>query len=141
MARQRGIVVPITAEENTGRAFDQVNARVAELRAQVSSLKAELANGGPGERLAQGMGHAVPEIAAASGAIREFEGNLPIRAVERFLTSTLGLGPVLAAAFPVVGAIALAGVVGEGVKKLIEMRETRSRRARRFVRRSSKQSS
>jgi hypothetical protein len=67
------------------------------------------------------FGHSVPQVAAASGAIREFEGTLPIRAVERFLTTTLSLGPALQAAFPLVGGIAFAGMlvkVGEEVYKL-----------------------
>jgi hypothetical protein len=121
MARQRGIVVPISASDNTDRAFAEVNARVAELQARLRV--AEAGAGSFGRTLGDGMGHAVPEIAAASGAIREFEGNLPIRAVERFLSTTLGLGPALAAAFPVVGAIALAGVLKEGVDKLVETRD------------------
>ncbi len=57
--------------------------------------------------LGQAHSHAVPQIAAASGAIRVFEGALPIRAVERFAVTTLGLGPLLQAAFPIIGAVAL----------------------------------
>ncbi len=121
MARQRGIVVPIQATDNTERAFASVQAQVQALRQQVASLRAQLANGGPGQALADGLGHATPQIAAASGAVRELEGNLPIRAVERFLTTTLGLGPALAAAFPLVGAIAFGGVILEGVNKLREL--------------------
>jgi hypothetical protein len=56
-------------------------------------------------------------VAAASGAIREFEGALPIRAVERFLTGTLGLGPALSAIFPIVGGLAFAGMLAEVAKK------------------------
>jgi hypothetical protein len=122
MARQRGVVVPISATDNTERAFQQVNERIAELQARVRA--AEAGASGLGRGLGDGMGHAVPQIAAASGAIREFEGNLPIRAVERFLTATLGLGPVLAAAFPIVGAIAFVGVVGEGIEKLYALYKT-----------------
>ena len=57
--------------------------------------------------------HSVPAMAAASGAVRLLEGNFNnnIRAAERFLSTSLGLGPVLATMFPVVGAIALGAAV------------------------------
>ena len=44
-----------------------------------------------------------------------------------FLTTTLGLGPVLAAAFPLVGAIAFTGVIVEGVHKFLEARDAAQR--------------
>ena len=119
--RSKGIVIPISSTDDTGRAFQSVNAQVDELRKKVSTLQANLRGGGPGQTIGEGMQHAVPQVAAASGAIREFEGSLPIRAVERFLTSTLNLGPVLQAAFPLVGAIAFAGVITENVNKLLEL--------------------
>ena len=124
--RQRGIVVPISATDNTDRAFEQVNARIAQLQQRVRDLTQQLSSargeGEIGDRLAAGMQHAVPEIAAASGAIRELEGALPIRAVERFLTSVLGLGNVLAKAFPLVGAIALGGILKEQIEKFLQAR-------------------
>jgi hypothetical protein len=69
--------------------------------------------------------HTVPQMGAASGALRELSGNFDhnIRAAERFLATTLGLGPILQAAFPVVGALAMAGVLfdlGEKVAKFSE---------------------
>jgi hypothetical protein len=78
------------------------------------------------EGLARAHSHTVSEVAAASGAIRVFEGNLPIRAVERFAVTTLGLGPILQAAFPVIGAIALTEMlvkVGAEMKKAYEEAE------------------
>src|SRR5579872_7103799 len=65
-------------------------------------------------------GHSVSSMAAASGAIREFEGRLPIRAVENFLSKTLGLGPVLQKAFPIVGAVAFAGIIVEAADGVIK---------------------
>ncbi len=67
-------------------------------------------------------GHAVSGVQAASGAIRTLEGNVQnnVRAVERFLVTTLHLGPVLQAAFPVIGAIAFGGLIvklGQEVKE------------------------
>lgn len=122
MARQRGIVVPISASDNTERAFQAVNDRIAELQARLRT--AESGGSKVGRSLGDGMSHAVPQVAAASGAIREFEGNLPIRAVERFLTTVLGLGPILSAAFPVVGAIAFAGILSEMLGKLVSLYES-----------------
>lgn len=120
-ARSKGVVVQISAEENTGRAFSAVNEQISALKAQISSLRSQLSTmGDVGERAGHGMG---ASMTYASSAIREFEGNLPIRAVERFMTETLGLGPALAAAFPVVGALAFAGVLVKDVAELAKMRE------------------
>lgn len=73
------------------------------------------------DQVGSSAAHAVPEIAAASSAIRVMDGSLPIRAVERFAVTTLGLGPILQAAFPVFGAIALGEIVVEGISKLHAM--------------------
>jgi hypothetical protein len=67
----------------------------------------------------------VPPMMAGSAALRIFEGNwgTSVRAAERFLVTTLKLGPVLQAAFPIFGAMALIGALDmmfENVKKLIE---------------------
>lgn len=67
-------------------------------------------------------GHTVSNMTASSAAIRTFEGNIQnnVRAVERFLTNVLPLGPVLQAAFPVIGAVAFLGLVTEVSKKANE---------------------
>ena len=83
-----GITAPM---EQAAPAVQQVTTKVIQLGAAVHGV--------------------VPEVAAASGAIRVLEGNMPIRAVERFATSVLGLGPLLQAAFPLVGAIALGEMI------------------------------
>jgi hypothetical protein len=122
-SRAKGVVVPITATDNTERAFSSVNAQVDQLRAKVASLTAQLSGrGNPGTALAEGMGHVVPPTTAASGAIRVLEGGLNnnIRATERFLTTTLGLGPVLQAAFPLIGAIAFSGLLIGTIEKFHE---------------------
>ena len=74
------------------------------------------------QALGEAHGHAVPPMAAASGALRVMEGNVQnnIRAAERFLTTTLGLGPILEAAFPVIGAVALGGALFEMGKKAFD---------------------
>jgi hypothetical protein len=55
----------------------------------------------------------VSEIQAASGAIRALEGNFgtSVRAGERFLVNTLRIGPILQAAFPLIGAVAFLGIL------------------------------
>lgn len=67
-------------------------------------------------------GHTVSNMAASSAAIRTLEGNVTnnLRAVERFMATTLGLGPVLQKAFPIVGAIAFAGMIGEMGSKVYD---------------------
>lgn len=69
--------------------------------------------------------HGVSGVQAVSGALRVLEGNLTnnLRAAENFIAKTLGLGEVLKAAFPVVGAIALGGVLSELVKRAGEAYE------------------
>ena len=66
---------------------------------------------------------AVPEMAAASGAIRTAFGEQSIRAVERFATSVLGLGPLFQAAFPLIGALALVEMVTHLVGRFGELTE------------------
>jgi hypothetical protein len=67
-------------------------------------------------------GHMTSSMASSSAAVRLFEGDVThnLRAVERFLATTLGLGPALRAAFPVVGAIAFGGVIFETGKKVYD---------------------
>ena len=65
---------------------------------------------------------------AALGGVKVLEGSLmgSSRAAGMFLSNTLGLGKVLSAAFPVIGALALGAVlidVGEGIVKFTEEAE------------------
>lgn len=67
----------------------------------------------------------VTDLQATSGALRVLEGNFGtnVRAAENFLVKVLGLGPVMRLAFPIVGAIALIGVLDilvEHVGKLVD---------------------
>lgn len=68
-----------------------------------------------GKSLETAGAHGVRGTAAASAAIRVLEGNLTnnIRAAERFVSTFKPVAGLLEAAFPLVGAIAFAGVVGE----------------------------
>lgn len=119
-------------------ALDQLIAKQTQLEGSLAAMKAALsttstavkeetntifANTLAVEQMGSAHARAVPEIAAASSAIRTFEGRLPIRAVEYFATRTLGLGPLLMKAFPIIGAIALIEVVyraGEAVYNLYQ---------------------
>src|SRR6185437_13642522 len=61
------------------------------------------------ERAASGAAEmSVSSQAAASGAVRALEGNLlrTTRPAELFLSTVLGLGPVIQKAFPLIGALA-----------------------------------
>lgn len=73
------------------------------------------------------MGHStITSVQAASGALRELNGDITnnIRAVERFITTIPGVGNALKAIYPVVGAIAVAGMFYEGIKKANEFIKT-----------------
>jgi hypothetical protein len=67
--------------------------------------------------------HGVPMQTAASGAVRLAEGQLSIRASERFLTGTLGLGGALQSIFPLIGAAATIGALGELVSRAANLYE------------------
>lgn len=119
--RSRGVVIPISAEDNSARAFESVNAQVAKLRAQVASMRGQ---GGSDIQAVTGLWHSqTTEVQATSAAIRSFEGNPGIRSIERFLVMLPGVGKALLAAFPLVGALALGGVIAQNVKKFVEMRD------------------
>jgi hypothetical protein len=67
------------------------------------------------------FGHSsVSSVQAASGALRELNGNFTnnIRAVERFITMIPGVGNALKMAFPLVGGLAFGAVVFEAGQKL-----------------------
>jgi hypothetical protein len=67
--------------------------------------------------------HGIPQTAAASAAIRVLEGgmNNNVRAAERFLSTTLGLGPALQVLFPIAGGIAFLDILFKMGAKLIEI--------------------
>jgi hypothetical protein len=62
-------------------------------------------------KLTEYKNHAISSTQAAGAAFRALDGTLSIRAVEQFTTKFLGLGPILQAAFPLVGALAFADVI------------------------------
>lgn len=70
----------------------------------------------------------VTEIQATSAAVRTFEGNPGIRAMEMFIGKTLGLGPLMKGLFPLVGIAAFAKVLFDIWGKLDDI-ETKAREA------------
>lgn len=99
---------------------EQSAARAAELSALKMAILARSE-----DAVNTAMHGAVPATSAASAAMRTLEGNFShnIRAAERFMSTTLGLGPLLEKAFPVVGAVALGGALvemGNRVKEVLD---------------------
>ena len=117
-----GIVINISGSgEGAAEALRQIEARMQETAEHGRQMSSQLTEAS--ERIGASFEHTVPRVAAASGAIREFEGTLPIRAVERFLTDTLHLGPALQAAFPLIGAIAFGEMlvhIGQEIGKVMD---------------------
>lgn len=64
-----------------------------------------------GAHAQQAGAHSVSAIQATSGALRVLEGSGGIRAAERFIATTLNLGPALQAAFPIVGGLAFGSML------------------------------
>ncbi len=112
------------AEDDDGAAL--ANLAVAQQRVAVAAEElavAQKAASGATEQLGEAAAHTGAQMAYSSAAIRVFEGALPIRAVERFLSETLGLGPILSRLFPYIGAIAFGEMLAEIVQKVIEWKE------------------
>jgi hypothetical protein len=95
----------------------RMNAGTAELFTDLDRAKAKVREFGTTAGT-----HGVSGVQAASGAIRTMEGNLNhnVRAVERFLVTTLKMGPVLQMAFPLVGGVAFGAMVFEIGQKVAD---------------------
>lgn len=95
-----------------------INAGTARYNRQLDDAK---------RKMRETFGHgSVSSIQATSASLRLLEGNMTnnIRAVERFLATTLKLGPALQAAFPLIGAAALVGFLAELAQKAGEFFKT-----------------
>jgi hypothetical protein len=101
-----------------------LNAGTAQFVVDMEKANAKLQQFGKGGQ--QAGAHMVSSMSASSAAIRTLEGNFTnnIRAAERFIGILPGMGKLLQAAFPVVGAIAFGGVLFEMGKKAVEFFET-----------------
>jgi hypothetical protein len=119
--------VRIKALTASGLTLSQALQQVAAAGPKVQAVVAPVATGFTNTaNAARNLGttlqtHTVPQMAAASAALRTLEGHLSIRAAERFITTFRGMGPVLQAAFPVFGAIAFLGFVEQMVSKIGEL--------------------
>jgi hypothetical protein len=104
----------------------QVDAALSAKLLAAAQEKAALAARGLAEaeeELGVASEHVVTGQQAASGAIRSLEGNAGLRAVENFISKTLGLGPALQAVFPIVGAIAFGQVLLDLGEKIYNLEQ------------------
>src|ERR1700693_329709 len=131
MAKKVGLI-SINLQAGTA----QFNANMGAAKASIGSFGGAAKAAGAG---AAARGHAtVSSMQATSASIRLLEGGMTnnLRAVERFLATTLKLGPVLQAVFPVVGALAFAGLIfkigQEGCNFFTKMSEGPARVAKAF---------
>src|SRR6185437_10067320 len=110
MASKRVGVISISLTAGTAdfiSNLDKANAKVTEFTARSTRGFQEFG------------AHSVSSMQATSGGLRLLEGNFQnnIRASERFIATTLGLGPVIQAAFPLIGGLAFGGMlVDNGIK-------------------------
>jgi hypothetical protein len=71
--------------------------------------------------LSAATGNLTSKFYSAQGASAMLSGRIPQRAFEKFLSVIPLVGDALALAFPVIGAIALIEVIGEGISKIRSM--------------------
>lgn len=110
MARTRGAEIRINLSAGTA----QLILDFEKAKGVVKNFGREVSGGASGLRGLGDAGHdSVTGVQAVSGALRVLEGGITnnLRAAERFTANVLGLGPLLQKAFPVVGAIAFAGIL------------------------------
>jgi len=116
------------AQEALGEAFDHATAAgkstteaMEEAVAAYEQLTAASTAAAASQReVAASMNSGASGTLAANGAMRVLEGSMMggTRAAASFLSNTLGLGPVLEAAFPVIGAAALGMVIVDVAKEI-----------------------
>lgn len=75
------------------------------------------------DMVANSSGHVTSRLYATQGAAALLEGRLPLRALDRFAAGISALGPVLDAAFPIIGVVALADVLVTAGKKAYEFEQ------------------
>jgi hypothetical protein len=125
MALKKTFRLAITLEAGTGKFFTDMKAAGVEVR----EFEKKVNQVGPSTR---------SSMAASSAALKELEGNFGNnnRAIARFLANTVGLGPALQAAFPLIGGLAFGTMVvelGGKVKQFFqEMRDGPAKTANAF---------
>jgi peptidoglycan hydrolase-like protein with peptidoglycan-binding domain len=75
------------------------------------------------DRIKKSAHEAITEVQGTSAALRSLEGAQNFRAGERFLATTLQLGPAFQKLFPIFGALALGDIVENWIEKIQEFRE------------------
>lgn len=90
---------------------------------QLTAAKIELKAASQGEVAVQqevsgAVQKTVSSYYAAQGAARVLEGGIPIRAFEKFISTISGVGPLLQAAFPVIGIVAMVELLVDAGEKL-----------------------
>jgi len=131
---QRALAAQGVGAEQAGKILAEYAGRVNQAKAAVAALNAEQAKAAsfspPALRwssatreMTDATRATISEVSAASAAVRTLEGGIngSVRAAERFLTASLGLGPVLQAAFPVFGALALVEILGRMAEKVAKL--------------------
>lgn len=91
--------------------------------AAVNKAKAQMIDFGEASKR---VNHAmITDVQATSGALRLIDGGIQnnIRSAERFLASIKGVGAAVQAIYPMVGAIAVAAVIGRGVVELTKFQQ------------------
>jgi len=118
------------ASKKAGQIVITLSSGQAQFISDMDRAKARVVDfGAAARRMGSDMHGTVTGVQATSGALRVLEGGITnnLRAAERFTANVLGLGPALQAAFPVVGAIAFAGILvklGEEANNFLEQLKT-----------------
>jgi hypothetical protein len=122
MAGEKGIVINISGSgEGAAEALRQIEARMKETQERALAMQSQISSAT--ERFNGELEGTVSAGRAAGGAMHEIEGKLPTRAFEAFIVDTLRLGPIIQAAFPLIGLIAFIDVAKEGIEKIHSMSE------------------
>lgn len=112
MPRTRGANLVINLSAGT----TQLIMDFEKAKGTVKNFQTQVEGGARGiKSMGEASHEAVTGVQAVSGALRVLEGGVTnnLRAAERFTANVLGLGPLLQRAFPVIGAIAFAGILAK----------------------------
>jgi hypothetical protein len=97
----------VAALEKRGKVLNQqITGKRREFTSLSSQQRRQNRPTRPPEPTPEPAEHVIPQTAAASAAVRALEGTTSIRAAERFLGGTLGLGSFFQAVFPIAGGFA-----------------------------------
>jgi hypothetical protein len=116
-----------------GEAFDRASAAGATMTEAMEQAVASLNNVTPSaNNAARAVGNTSNAFYAAQGASRMLAGQLPTRALERFVSGIAPLRALLLAAFPIMGMVALGEMAVEVGKKIYDAFDVGGKRAQTF---------